>query len=150
MSKKKEEDIDEDFIIASMNMTGPTGQNKVASLAKPPIERDTEADEEQENEKEIESVSKPPLSKADKEPKRKKSKNDYESLFIKPADITGRQEKTVYLRGEYYERIMKILPLYKNTKLSVFSYVDAVMEHHFDIYEQEIREIYNSKNKGPY
>lgn len=28
MSKKKEEDIDENFIIASMNMTGPTGQIK--------------------------------------------------------------------------------------------------------------------------
>ncbi|WP_062185214.1 DUF3408 domain-containing protein, partial [Dysgonomonas macrotermitis] len=100
--------------------------------------------------KEIEPAPEPPVSKVDKESKQKKGKGDYESLFIKPSDITGRQEKTVYLRGEYYERIMKILPLYRNSKLSVFSYVDAVMEHHFEVYEQEIREIYNSKNKGPY
>lgn len=85
-----------------------------------------------------------------KRPAAKLKKAGYESLFIKPSGITGRQQKTVYLRGEFYERIMKILPLYKNPKLSVFSYVDAVMEHHFKIYEQEIREIYNSKNKGPY
>lgn len=148
MSKKKEEDIDEDFIIASMNMTGPSGLNKVASPVKPPVENKIEVDEEVE--KEIEPAPEPPVSKVDRDPKRKKGKGDYESLFIKPADITGRQEKTVYLRGEYYERIMKILPLYRNSKLSVFSYVDAVMEHHFEVYEQEIREIYNSKNKGPY
>ncbi|MDH6308837.1 hypothetical protein M2451_001403 [Dysgonomonas sp. PFB1-18] len=77
-------------------------------------------------------------------------KTGYESLFIKPIDITGRRQKTVYLREEFYERIMKILLLYKNPRLSVFSYIDAVMEHHFEIYEQEIRKIYNSKNRGPY
>lgn len=79
------------------------------------------------------------------------SQSVYESLFIKPADITGRREKTVYLRGRYYARIEKILGLYNdNTKLSVFSYIDAVLEHHFKTYNKDIKEIHDKLYTSPY
>ena len=80
------------------------------------------------------------------------SKNtcDYESMFIHPSVVSGRQEKTTYLREEFYNRIMKIILPYGNPRLSVFAYVDAVLEHHFEVYKQDIMEIYNKMNSAPY
>jgi len=136
MAKKTEEDIDEDFIIASMNMTGPSGLNKV----KPSVKL-KEVENISESEEELQPVV--PASKEEKEPRKRKSKGDYETLFIRPSDITGRQGKTVYLREKYYKRINKIIRLYHNPKLSVFSYVDAVLEYHLDFYKQDIKEIHD-------
>lgn len=137
MAKKTEEDIDEDFIIASMNMTGPSGLNKV----KPPIEPVENVLEKEQAE---------PAPKEKRESGKRKNKGDYESLFIRPSDITGRQEKTVYLRERHYDRIEKILKLYSNTRLSVFSYIDAVLEHHFETYNQDIKEIHDKLYTAPY
>ncbi len=138
MAKKPiEEEIDEDFIIASMNMTGPSAHNKIQSIAR---EETTKSDSQ--------VISNIP--KEEKETRKRKTKNDYESLFIKQADIAGRQEKTIYIREKYYDRIDKIIKLYNNPRLSVFSYVDAVLELHLEIYKQEIKEVHDKLYKAPY
>ena len=134
MAKKTEEDIDEDFIIASMNMTGPSASNKLSPVNKSQEKEEVEDHQEKQN--------RSATAKEDKESKKRKSKGDFESLFIRQADIAGRQEKTIYLREKYYDRIDKILKLYNNPRLSVFSYVDAVLELHFETYEQEIKDIH--------
>lgn len=138
MAKKQmEEEIDEDFIIASMNMTGPSAHNKVRPIPKEEIiESDNQAASN--------------IPKEEKETRKRKTKNDYESLFIRQADIAGRQEKTVYIREKYYDRIDKIIKLYNNPRLSVFSYVDAVLELHLETYKQEIKEVHDKLYKAPY
>lgn len=77
-------------------------------------------------------------------------KKSYEALYIHPSDIIGRQEKTIYLRGDYYERINSIIQLYKNPRLSVFAYVDAVLEQHFEAHKKDIKEVHNKLYKAPY
>lgn len=141
MAKKIEEDIDEDFIIASMNMTGPSASDKISPINK---SQEKEENRESENQKRNAPV------KDEKEPRKRKSKNDFEGLFIRQADIAGRQEKTIYVREKYYNRIDKLIKLYGNPRLSVFSYVDAVLELHFEAYEQEIKEIYCKLYKPPF
>jgi len=137
-----DEDIDEDFIIASMNMTGPSALNKVKATSKnQPIENS-------ERTPELHLANNIP--KVEKESRKIKNKADYESLFIRQAEISGRQEKTTYLREEFYNRIMKIIIPYGNPRLSVFAYVDAVLEHHFEVYKQDIMEIYNKMNSAPF
>lgn len=74
----------------------------------------------------------------------------YESQFIRPADIAGRQERSIYIREKYYDRIDKIIKLYNNSRLSVFAYVDAVLEQHFEMYKKEIKEIHDKLYKAPY
>ncbi len=135
MAKKIEEEIDEDFIIASMNMTGPSASDKMSPIPKLQKKEKSESLEEPEKQKET---------------KRRKSKNDFESLFIRQADIAGRQEKTIYVREKYYNRIDKLIKLYGNPRLSVFSYVDAVLELHFETYEQEIKEVYHKLYTPPF
>lgn len=147
MAKKiSDEDIDEDFIIASMNMTGPSGMNKIKVTDKVATIEDTVADQESPQEQQQANN----ITKIEKEVRKSRSKVDYESLFIRPAIVSGRQEKTTYLREEFYNRIMKIILLYGNPRLSVFAYIDAVLEYHFEVYKQDIMDIYNKMNSAPY
>ncbi len=141
MTKKIAEEIDEDFIIASMNMTGPSASDKIY-----PAHKSQEKEEIRNQEMQDRII---PV-KEEKESRKRKSKSDFESLFIRQADIAGRQEKTIYVREKYYNRIDKLIKLYGNPRLSVFAYVDAVLELHFDTYEQEIKELYRKLYIPPF
>jgi len=70
----------------------------------------------------------------------------YKSSFFKEADIPARMGKTIYLRAEYHERIQRILLIIGKDKVSLFSYVDNVLEEHFKNYENEIRMLYDRNN----
>lgn len=124
MAKKNETEIDEDFIIASMNTIVPVippenGDNKENII---------------EPEKQVVSAKK-------EDSRKKKNKEDYESLFIQETPITGRKEKTTYLRSKFYKKIQNIILCYDNPNLSVFGYIDTVLAHHFEMYEQDIKEL---------
>ena len=67
----------------------------------------------------------------------------YKSSFFKEADIPARMGKTIYLRAEYHERIQRILRIIGKDKVSLFSYVDNVLEEHFKNYENDIRKLYD-------
>ena len=67
----------------------------------------------------------------------------YNSSLFKEADIPARMGKTIYLRAEYHERIQRILRIIGKDKVSLFSYVDNVLEEHFKNYENEIRKLYD-------
>ena len=67
----------------------------------------------------------------------------YKSSFFKEADIPARMGKTIYLRAEYHERIQRILRIIGKDKVSLFCYVDNVLEEHFKNYENEIRKLYD-------
>jgi hypothetical protein len=158
-----DEEIDEDFILASMNTVAlphkPTPSlkkeaSKMDTKEEKPtkIEKQTTADtsentpeeysvkEETSDEKNTkEFTSKGGASK--EEPRRRKAKGDYESLFIRETPITGRREKTTYLRSKYYRKIQDIILCYDNPGLSVFGYIDTVLSHHFEQYGDDIKEI---------
>jgi len=70
----------------------------------------------------------------------------YKSSFFKEADIPARMGKTINLRAEYHERIQRILRIIGKDKVSLFSYVDNVLEEHFKNYENEIRMLYDRNN----
>lgn len=81
--------------------------------------------------------------------RRKEKTQDYESLFIRTANgITAREGKTVYIRKQYHDRILKIVQVIGGNELSLFSYLDNVLEHHFATFQEEITTLYNRKNEG--
>ncbi|MDD2856734.1 MAG: DUF3408 domain-containing protein, partial [Desulfuromonadaceae bacterium] len=81
--------------------------------------------------------------------RRKVKTQDYESLFIRTANgITAREGKTVYIRKQYHDRILKIVQVIGGNELSLFSYLDNVLEHHFATFQDEITTLYNRKNEG--
>lgn len=70
----------------------------------------------------------------------------YRSLFLKEADIPARIGKTVYVRKEYHERIQLILRVIGKDEVSLFSYIDNVLAHHFDMFQKEIKRLYEQNN----
>ena len=90
-----------------------------------------------------------PESLKEENRRRKGKTQDYESLFIREAGgITAREGKTVYIRKQYHDRILKIVQVIGGNELSLFSYLDNVLEHHFASFQDEITTLYNRKNEG--
>lgn len=54
--------------------------------------------------------------------------------------------KTIYLRKEFHERIQKIVQTIGNNEMSIFSYVDNVLEQHFSTYQDEITKEYRKRS----
>ena len=90
-----------------------------------------------------------PESLKEENRRRRGKSQDYESLFIHEAGgITAREGKTVYIRKQYHDRILKIVRVIGGNDLSLFSYLDNVLEHHFALFQEEITTLYNKKNEG--
>lgn len=70
---------------------------------------------------------------------------DYEALFIRTAPTTTRSGKAVYIRKEFHDRIMRIVQNIGFNELSLFSYIDNVLEHHFNTYQDDISELYRKR-----
>ncbi|MCX4301997.1 MULTISPECIES: DUF3408 domain-containing protein [Rikenellaceae] len=78
----------------------------------------------------------------------KAMKKSYRTRFLKEATIPARIGKTVYIRKEYHERIQLILRVIGKDEVSLFSYIDNVLAHHFETYQAEITELYNEHNRS--
>lgn len=71
---------------------------------------------------------------------------NYEAIFFKGAEVKTRSGKVVYIRKEYHDRILKIVRVIGENELSLFSYLDNVLEHHFTMFQDDITELYREKN----
>lgn len=155
MSKKVDTSgLDSDFIIGQTDRTNRG--------AKPnPVETPTVADAvpKQETIKETaQEEIRPPVAEPEtvkgKEIPREESKRrrkpqpepeDYETLFIRTAPSTTRSGKAVYIRKEFHDRIMRIVQNIGFNEVSLFSYIDNVLEHHFNTYQDDITELYRKR-----
>ena len=87
------------------------------------------------------------LSATKEEGRRRRGKGqDYERLFIRNAPSNTRSGKTVYIRKEFHERITRIVQVIGKNELSLYSYLDNVLEQHFATYQEEISELYKKRN----
>ena len=91
--------------------------------------------------------ARPPPRRLRKEGRRRRGKGqDYERLFIRNAPSNTRSGKTVYIRKEFHERITRIVQVIGKNELSLYSYLDNVLEQHFATYQEEISELYKKRN----
>ncbi len=127
----KKEDIDEKAIIASFLQDEPTDHDSLVNETR-------------------ESAEEPPAVQAEapkEESRRRKSKGqDYENLFIRNTDTSTRSGKTAYIRKEFHDRITRIVQVIAGNELTLFSYLDNVLEHHFNTYQEEISDLYKKRN----
>ena len=82
------------------------------------------------------------------ESRRKRKQQDYETLFIKESNVTARLGKTVYIRKEFHDRILKIVQVIGDNNVSLFSYIDNIIAHHFDTFQEDIIHSYTCKNSN--
>jgi len=135
MEKKKNsrivDDIDETFLLNSIAEPGIRKEAPIPSV-----------------EAVIEEKSEPAPEPVKEESKKKRSKQDYEAMFIRESDVTARLGKTVYIRREFHDKILKIVQVIGENEVTLFSYIDNIIAHHFDLFQDDIVRLYNQKNNS--
>ena len=146
MAKKEEinlSDFDANFVISSFK--NKERRNNPSSIPKALVPKQEVQPEEIENSDVV------PTETFREEPKRKRNKSpDYENLFLADAGIPTRSGKLVSIREKYHRRIAKIVQTLNRKDVSIFSYIDNVLSHHFDTYQNDITEICNAQNDDDY
>ena len=105
---------------------------------------------------EIETPDKPEIKtepkeeKTLKEPARRKKNapGDYRETYIMRVDLTDRQP--LYVSRATHEKLMKIVTVIGGRKATVSSYVENILLRHFDQFQDEINELYESKFEKPF
>jgi hypothetical protein len=133
------DEIDESFIVAAVRKERVAPEIVPPPLAPLPATAPVQTEE---SAKEEAPVPEPPKE----EGKRKRNKPDYEALFIRESNITARLGKTVYIRREFHERIQKIVRVIGADEVSLFSYIDNLIAHHFEMFQDDITELYRQRN----
>lgn len=149
MAKKEEvnlNEIDAAFVISSFkNKERRNNPSSIPKALVPEHEKAKEQEAEQPEEKETPATNQ--VETPREETKRKRTKSpDYESLFLINADIPTRSGKLVSIREKYHERITKIVQVIGKKEVSIFSYIDNVLNHHFETFQDEITELYSKNN----
>jgi hypothetical protein len=136
------DEIDESFVIAAVK------KDKSSIPANPerllqPLPAKTVEQPEQVIEETAQATVLPEHPK--EESKRKRKTQDYESMFIRESSVTARLGKTVYIRKEFHDRILKIIQVIGKNEVSLFSYIDNVLTHHFDNFQEDITQAYKQQ-----
>jgi hypothetical protein len=149
MEKKrtKGSDIDPQAVIDSFREDDPTPryppqQEDAAVAEKPPVPKEDIADEPTKDESKIET-----RAGESRRRKAKPSAQDYEGLFVRDSPVAARTGKMVYIRKEFHRNIQKIIQVIGDNEISLAAYVDNVLAHHFEMFQDEIDELYNRKLK---
>lgn len=77
----------------------------------------------------------------------KQNETDYISVFISNSDIKARSGKLVYIRPEFHQKVSKIIHVIGKNEITIFSYIDNVLSHHFEEFQEDIIKHYREKNK---
>jgi len=88
-----------------------------------------------------------PAAKEKSKPKKNAGEADYEKLFFKNPDTAARNGKSVYIRPEFHERLSRIVQIIGEDKLTIYAYLDNVLEYHFQEFAEQITASFNEKYK---
>lgn len=78
---------------------------------------------------------------------RRPVENDYEHTFFKKSETNARDGKTVYIRPEFHEKLTRIIHVIGEDKISIYAYIDNLLDFHFREFAEQITKSYNDKYK---
>ena len=78
---------------------------------------------------------------------KKLTKEDYCGQFFKIPNRIASKGKSVYVRQEHHETFNRLTNIMGIDKLTIYAYLDNIIEYHFQEFGELIREIYNEKHK---
>ncbi|MDM1377731.1 DUF3408 domain-containing protein [Myroides marinus] len=135
---KKQPHIDEELMMSLM----------VDGVRKEGIKEPSQLEIEKVEERKAEDtpLKKNSVSKQKKQT-RQSVETDYESIFFKKSDTNARDGKTVYIRPEFHEKLTRIIHIIGEDKITIYAYLDNLLDNHFDEFSQQITKSYNEKYK---
>ena len=142
--------IDEDFMKEIISQGLPMKKQEMPSVA---VETPDKSDDKTGT---VETADKPEIKaepkeeKVVKEPARRKKNTpgDYRETYFMRVDLTDRQP--LYVSRATHEKLMKIVTVIGGRKATVSSYVENILLRHFDQFQDEINELYESKFEKPF
>ncbi len=78
------------------------------------------------------------------------SATDYKKRFLVNAGIPTRSGKPVIIRRKYHNRISKIVQVAGANDVTIFSYIDNILNHHFETFQEDISELYKEQYDDDY
>ncbi|KUF40204.1 hypothetical protein AS361_05875 [Myroides marinus] len=78
---------------------------------------------------------------------RAKIKENYIDTFLKETSTRARDGKTVYIRPEFHKKLTRIVQVIGEDKVSIYTYLDNLLDNHFEEFSQTIVEKFNEKYK---
>lgn len=78
---------------------------------------------------------------------RRTNEADYETLFFRRPDTNARDGKTVYIRPDFHERLSRIVQVIGDDKITIYAYLDNLLEYHFQEFGEQITKSFNGKYK---
>ena len=79
--------------------------------------------------------------------KRKGGTGDYRETYFQKVELTDRQP--LYVSRTTHEKLMRIVTVIGERKVTVSSYVENILLRHFDQYQDEINALYESHFQKP-
>ncbi|PZP49401.1 MAG: conjugal transfer protein TraB [Pseudopedobacter saltans] len=110
-----------------------------------PPEPPAEAPEKEEGKSQEIPQDKPAVK--DKSRTKRVNEMDYESTFLKKSDTNARDGKTVYIRPAFHEKLTRIIQVIGGDKITIYAYLDNLLDHHFQEFSEQITNSYNNKYK---
>ena len=136
--------IDEDFMKEIISQGLPVKKQETPSVM---VDTPEKPDDKAETVDKVETAKE---EKAVKEPARRKKNapGDYRETYFMRMDLTDRQP--LYVSRTTHEKLMKIVTVIGGCKATVSSYVENILLRHFDQFQDEINELYESKFEKPF
>ncbi|PRZ22071.1 DUF3408 domain-containing protein [Flavobacterium granuli] len=78
---------------------------------------------------------------------KKANDQDYESIFFKKPSTNARDGKTVYIRPDFHEKLSRIVQVIGEDKITIYAYLDNLLEYHFQEFGEQITTSFNDKYK---
>lgn len=78
---------------------------------------------------------------------KRQTEADYESIFFKRTDTNARDGKTVYIRPDFHEKLSRIVQVIGEDKISIYGYLDNLLDYHFQDFREQIKKSFNDKYK---
>lgn len=72
---------------------------------------------------------------------------DYENIFLRKTETNARDGKTVYIRPEFHDKLSRIVQVIGEDKITIYAYLDNLLEYHFKEFGEQITKSYNDKYK---
>jgi len=78
---------------------------------------------------------------------KKEGAENYEAIFFKKPGTNARDGKTVYIRPDFHEKLSRIVQVIGEDKITIYAYLDNLLEYHFQEFGTQITASYNDKYK---
>lgn len=75
------------------------------------------------------------------------NETDYESIFFRRPDTNARDGKTVYIRPDFHEKLTRIVQVIGEDKITIYAYLDNLLDYHFQEFGEQITKSFNDKYK---